>query len=90
MILSDFAASTELLGDGWLVEGQLLWDAPQTSFFTVPSVPGIIEALEAAYQRGRGRSAKAIEFASAYDADLVFEKSWKPALKILAEKGLQA
>ena len=83
VIASEFAASTELVGDGWLIEGQPLWDAHQVSWFNVPNVPKIVEALEAAYQRGQGRSQKAIEFAKAYNADVVFDKYWKPALEIL-------
>jgi len=83
VIVSEFAASTELVGDGWLIEGQPLWDAPQASWFHIPNVPKIVEALEEAYQRGRGRSDKAVEFASAYNADVVFNKYWKPALEVL-------
>jgi glycosyltransferase involved in cell wall biosynthesis len=89
VIASDFAASRELVGDGWLVEGQPLWDAPQQSFFNIPNVPKIVEAMEAAYQAGRSRSQKAIDFAKNYDADLVFERDWKPALEILREKALE-
>ena len=83
VIVSEFAASTELVGDGWLVEGQPLWDAHQMSWFNIPNVPKIVEALEDAYQRGQGRSQKAIDFAKAYNADVVFDKYWKPALEIL-------
>ena len=89
MIVSDFAASTELVGDGWLVDGQPLWDAPQSSWFHMPSVPGIVDALEQAYQRGRGRSQKAQDFAKAYNADTVFNDFWKPALKVLGAKGTE-
>jgi glycosyltransferase involved in cell wall biosynthesis len=89
VIVSEFAASTELLGDGWLVDGQPLWDAPQTSWFHMPSIPKIVEALEAAYDRGQGRSEKAIEFASSYKADFVYNKHWKPALEILAQRGAE-
>ena len=89
VIVSDFAASKELVGDGWLVEGQPLWDAPQQSFFNVPNVPKIVEALEAAYQAGRNRSQKAIDFAKNYDADLVFERDWIPALEVLRNKALE-
>lgn len=89
VIVSEFAASTELMGDGWLVEGQPLWDAPQSSWFNTPRVPGIVDALEQAYQRGRGRSEKAVEFASGYNADSVFNKYWKPALRVLGAKGTE-
>jgi len=83
VIVSAFAASGELCGDGWLINGQPLWDAPQTSWFNVPSVPEITDALEQAYNRGRGISEKAIEFAKQYDADTVFESHWKPALEAI-------
>jgi glycosyltransferase involved in cell wall biosynthesis len=89
VIISDFAASTELLGDGWLIDGQPLWDAPQSSWFHMPSVPAIVEALEQAYQRGRGRSEKAQEFAKAYNADTVFEEHWKPVLTVLEAKAYE-
>jgi hypothetical protein len=48
-----------------------------------------VDALEQAYQRGRGRSEKAIEFAKAYNADTVFNEYWKPALKVLGAKGTE-
>jgi glycosyltransferase involved in cell wall biosynthesis len=81
VIASNFAASAELVGDGWLIEGQPLWDAPQKSWFNIPSVPMIIDALEQAYNRGRKVSEKAVEFAKQYEADTVYENYWKPALK---------
>lgn len=86
VIVSDFAASSELVGDGWLIGGQPLWDAPQQSWFHIPSVPEIIDSLEQAYCRGRGRSKKAVEFAKDYNADTVFNKHWKPILETLADK----
>jgi glycosyltransferase involved in cell wall biosynthesis len=89
VIVSEFAASTELVGDGWLIDGQPLWDAPQTSWFHLPSVPKIVEALEESYQRGRGRSQKAIDFAKQYEADEVFKKYWIPTVEILRNKALE-
>jgi glycosyltransferase involved in cell wall biosynthesis len=83
VIVSDFAASPELVGDGWLVGGQPLYDNTQQSFFTIPSVPLIVQALEQAYERGKGKSDKAIEFAQQFDHDVVWEKNWRPALKKL-------
>jgi glycosyltransferase involved in cell wall biosynthesis len=83
VIVSDFAASAELVGEGWTVGGQPLYDNSQGAFFTIPSVPLIVKALEEAYERGKGKSDKAIEFAKQYDHDVVWDKHWKPALKKL-------
>ena len=84
VIVSNFTAQPELVGDGWVAEGQPFWDAAQKSWFLTPSVPSILDALEQAYQRGRGRSQKAVEFAKRYEADRVYESHWKPALKEIA------
>jgi glycosyltransferase involved in cell wall biosynthesis len=83
VIVSNFAASPELVGDGWVISGQPLYDPAQHSFWNVPSVPEIVEALEQAYARGKGKSAKAVEFAQAYDHEKVWQKNWMPVLKEL-------
>jgi hypothetical protein len=41
---------------------------------TIPSVPEIYAALEEAYKRGKGKSEKAIEFASAFDHEKVWQE----------------
>lgn len=84
VIVNNATAQPELVGDGWICEGQPIWDDAQKSWWLTPSVPSIIENLEAAYQRGQGRSAEAIKFAKDYDADKVFAEYWVPALEILA------
>ena len=84
VVLNNATAQPELLGDGWLTEGQPVWDDAQKSWWSTPAVPSIIEALEAAYQRGGSRSAEAIKFAKQYDADSVFAEYWVPALELLA------
>jgi hypothetical protein len=83
VIVSNFAASPELVEDGWVVEGQPLYDPAQLSWFNVPSVPSIVAALESAYAAGRGRSEKAIEGMKQYDADYVYKTHWKPVLERL-------
>ena len=84
VIVSNFTAQPELVGDGWVVDGQPFWDAAQKSWFLTPSVPSILNALEEAYSRGRGKSKKAVEFARQYEADAVYESHWKPAMKEIA------
>jgi hypothetical protein len=83
VIVSNATAQPELVGDGWLVDVQPAWDAPQGCWFFTPLVPSIVDALGEAYARGRIRSDKAREFALGYDADLVYDKYWRPALEVI-------
>lgn len=86
VIASDHSAMTELTQAGWLVDGQPLWDKPSGAWFVMPFIDSIRGGLEAAYEarddqrlRAGGRA-----FASSYDADLVAELYWRPALDELA------
>jgi len=81
VIVSNFTAQPELVGDGWTVEGQPWWDAAQKSWFFTPSVPDTVAALEKAYNAPRSLSDEAITHALGYGADTVFEQYWKPAMK---------
>jgi hypothetical protein len=83
VIVSNATAQPELVGDGWLVDVQPTWDVAQGCWFFTPLVPSIVDSLQAAYARGRGRSQQAIDFAAEYDADVVFDKYWRPALDVL-------
>jgi hypothetical protein len=83
VIVSNATAQPELVGDGWLCDVQPAWDSPQGCWLFTPLVPSIVDNLEAAYMRGRCRSQQAIDFAANYDADVVFDKYWRPALDIL-------
>jgi len=81
VIVSNFTAQPELVGDGWTVEGQPWWDAAQQSWFFTPNVPDIVKSLEAAYNTPRSLSDEAITHALGYGADTVFEQYWKPVMK---------
>ena len=86
IVTSNFAASTELAGpDSYLVNGQPFWDAGQHCWFNVPNVQAIADALEQAYQRGRREFPDTITFAQKYDADKVYEQSWKPLIEKLSK-----
>jgi hypothetical protein len=87
IITSNFAASAELAGsDSYLVNGQPFWDAGQHTWFNIPLVSGIVDALEQAYQRGKGEFKDTIAFAKQYEADKVFNEGWKPLIEKLAAK----
>jgi glycosyltransferase involved in cell wall biosynthesis len=83
VIVSNVCASPELVGDGWVVDCQPLWDEAQKSWFSVPSIPQTVAALEEAYVAPRGKSDKAVEFTKAYGAEFVWQNHWLPVLKKL-------
>jgi hypothetical protein len=80
VIVSNFSAQPELVGDGWVVGGQPQWNPTQLGWFFTPFVHDIVEALEDAFARGGGHSEEAVTFAKAYDADRVFADLWVPLI----------
>jgi hypothetical protein len=81
VILNDSTAQTELCGpDSYLVNGQPLWDDSQSAWWSTPNVGSIVEALEDAYNSGRGPSMKNRRFAQQWDADKVYREHWRPIL----------
>lgn len=84
VIVSNFSAQPELVGDGWIVDVQPQWNPTQLSWFATPLVHSIVKALEQAYERPRATvSEEAVEFAKGYAADKVFEEGWVPLLDSL-------
>lgn len=89
VIVSDFAASTEVCGSGWKVAGTPEW-SPQGSWWFLPDVGEIVKALEKAYRLSdEGRQAKseqAVAHAATYDADRVMAEHFLPALKQVEQR----
>jgi glycosyltransferase involved in cell wall biosynthesis len=84
VIVNDFSAQPELVGDGWKVRGQPLWDASQNAWFNTPAVEDIVHALEQAYERKGEKSPQARKFiVDNYDADKVYKEMWRPLLEML-------
>jgi len=84
VIVNDFSAQPELVGDGWKVRGQPLWDASQNAWFNTPAVEDIVHALEQAYERKGEKSPQARKFiVDNYDADKVYADLWRPYLEML-------
>ena len=86
VIVTEWTAMPELCGAGWRVGGEPWYDAGHGAFYRCPSVAGIYEALTDAHRDAAGMREKARAFAAGYDADLVFETHWQPALDQLAGK----
>jgi glycosyltransferase involved in cell wall biosynthesis len=87
VIVSDFSAQPELVGDGWKVPGQPLWDAAQQAWFQIPNVYAIVNALNEAYERKDEKTSKdARKFiVDNYDADKVYKEMWQPLLADLVK-----
>lgn len=84
VIAPSWTAPKDLVADdGWLIEGQPIWDASQSSFWQIPLVPSIVNALELAYEAERGPSQVAIDFASQFDSEKVWQENWLPIFKKL-------
>jgi hypothetical protein len=84
VIVSNFSAQPELVGDGWVCEVQPQWNPTQQQWFATPLVHSIVEGLEAAFAAGGGHSQEAVDFAQDYQADKVFQEGWVPLLDSLA------
>jgi glycosyltransferase involved in cell wall biosynthesis len=82
VITSNFSSMPELTGAGWQVDGDLWLDYVQEAWLLNPSIGGIVDALEQAYEARDDRQLRerAVEFTQAYEADRVGEEYWRPAL----------
>ncbi len=84
VIATDFSSQPELVGAGWLVNGQLEWDPAQHASYVCPYTFDVLGALEKAFAADRELMAtQAVAFAQSYDADVVFETYWRPFLATL-------
>jgi glycosyltransferase involved in cell wall biosynthesis len=89
--VTNCSAMTELCGSGWKVRGDPWWNETFGSWWTVPSVPGIVRAWEKAYAATHETGpdgippcrAKARKFALRYDADRLMYTHWGPVLRDL-------
>ena len=82
VIVSDFTAQAELVGNGWTVTGDLFWDGPSKSWYLRPTVASVVDALEEAYGADlAGMQDDCIAFAKQYDADYVYDTYWRPYIQ---------
>jgi glycosyltransferase involved in cell wall biosynthesis len=85
VIVTNWTSMPELAGAGWLVGGQMFY-TDQCSYQMTPSVDEIVAALFDASDRAHKQRGRAREFALGYDANLVADLFWVPALEKVAEK----
>lgn len=86
VVVTNHTSMPELCGDGWIVDGIHQWDDRSNAFWKIPHPYEIADALTEAYERPRGTSEKAVEFARAYHADTVFTEHMIPVFENLRER----
>lgn len=86
VIVSPWTSMPELLGAGWTVGGQPWYNPASGAHWWVPAVDELATAFEVAYEARVDQVYRdqAREFALAYDADVVFDEFWVPALETLS------
>ena len=88
VIVGDWTSMPELVGAGWTVSAHERVLTPMGAYQYLPTVEGVLEAMEAAYA-ARGDSALRLAArakAEEYDADTVTERYWIPALARINEQ----
>lgn len=83
VITTDWTAMPEMVGGGWIVNGDRFWDASQRSFFKLAAQSEILAALNSAWEHRADQELKAAArtFALGYDIDKVFEECWRPIME---------
>ncbi len=84
VITTNWTAQPELVGAGWTVTGQMVWDDASRSWYQLPNMHEIADRLEDAYNADlEGMVGDAVKFAAEYDADHVYNTYWRPYLATL-------
>jgi glycosyltransferase involved in cell wall biosynthesis len=86
VITTNASSMTELNPYGYHVDGEPFFNGVHRGWWTRPSIPGMIDGLEWAYEnRNTVNRDKLREFALQYDVDVVAEKFMAPAVEELLE-----
>jgi glycosyltransferase involved in cell wall biosynthesis len=84
VIRGDWSTGPDLVGPGWLVAGQGMWNEKHRADWQTAFVDSVTEQLEHAYQDARNRRDDARSFALGHDIGTVVREHWEP---VLAELG---
>jgi glycosyltransferase involved in cell wall biosynthesis len=79
VVTTHASAMTELVGPGWLVDGQVCWQRGHRSTWTAPDIGQLADAYDHAYDgQAAARSGVARLFAVTYDDGKVYREYWEP------------
>jgi glycosyltransferase involved in cell wall biosynthesis len=87
VITGNWTSMPDLVSESsYLVQGQPFWDEPQMSFFQVPLIQSVYNALEQAYADERGSDQVSIDFAQQFGLEKVWADYWMPFLRDFFER----
>jgi len=79
VITGSWTAMQDLAGpSSWILSGQPFWDETQASFYQIPLLGSIVDALKMAHDAPRGVDDEAREFAKQFDVEVVWRDKWLP------------
>lgn len=87
VIVTDWTAMTELVGPGWLVDGEPHYAPGSASQWKKPAISELVDRLEKAYEMRDDPELRLAsrKFALQYDVDKVFDEYWLPVLDRLSK-----
>ena len=87
VIGTDWTSMPELIGPGWLVDGEPYRDAGSASMWMKPAISEILDAFHQAHKERHNKKLheQCRLNALQYDADKVFAEHWVPALEKLGK-----
>jgi len=85
VILGDWSASPELVGPGWLVDGQDDWNDKHQAFWKTAFIASIADRLGEAYELAGKRREDSRDFAVTWDTARITAQYWEPVLAELEE-----
>jgi glycosyltransferase involved in cell wall biosynthesis len=80
VIRGDWSTGPDLVGPGWLVTGQGMWNEKHRATWGMAHVDSVAAQLEWAYEQAGGRRADARAFAVQHDIGTVVREHWEPVL----------
>lgn len=85
VIATRASAMTELVGSGWLVSSDPIWNAYLHAYWRRPRIHEIVKALHTAYGTASTKRQEARQNALRFDVDTRFATDWPPILKGLEQ-----
>jgi glycosyltransferase involved in cell wall biosynthesis len=80
VIRGDWSTGPDLVGPGWLVTGQGMWNEKHRASWGMAHVDSVAAQLSSAYEQAKDRRGDARAFAVGHDIGTVVREHWEPVL----------